>query len=843
MLVLFRRLVFFALICFSLVALAAAVTYLLLSPSLPKINTLKDTQLQVPLRVFSAEGNLIAEFGDKRRIPLRYDEFPPQIIQAILASEDDRFFEHPGVDYHGILRAVYALATTGQKAQGGSTITMQVARNFFLTNEKTYTRKLNEMILSLQIEQELSKEEILSLYLNKIYLGKRSYGVGAAAVVYYGKPLQELSLAQFAMIAGLPKAPSKYNPIVNPDRAKLRRDYVLRRMWQVGYISEDAYLTAKLEPLTAQYHSRKVEVYAPYIAEMVRTELIKQYGDNAYSMGLNVYTTIQAKHQQVANTALQSALLAYDKRHGYRGAQSNITLEADAISEDLEQALSAFNKIGPLYPSIVTAITDEVATLYIKDHGHVDVNISTLAWAQKQLSTNSRGPKPKLIADVFAVGDVVYLKQDQVPQDPQQEDQALRWQLAQIPEVEGALIAVSPYDGAVTALNGGFEYFQNKFNRVTQSHRQPGSGFKPFIYSAALEKGYTAASIINDAPVVFDSPELDNVWRPENYSGKFFGPTRLRVALTHSRNLVSIRLLRDIGAQYVIKYAGRFGFATSQMPANLSLALGSGSAAPWDMARAYSALANGGYRIEPYIIQRVEDAAGIILMQAQPITVCETCVIADTQEDDAGIEGEVEKAPEETADTLVDELQSIIPAKRIMTAQNNTIMNSLLRDVVRYGTGRKAMRLGRGDLAGKTGTTNDQVDAWFNGFHPDLVAIAWVGFDSPKTLGRYETGGRAALPMWIDFMKVALDDVQEEPLQQAVDMVTVKIDPKTGLLARPSARNAIYETFRKQYVPTEIAEEVVITPILNVKITPDETSTSKPIEVTIPATAAPVDLF
>jgi len=830
MLVLFRRLVFLAIICFSLAALAALVTYLLLAPNLPKIDTLKDAQLQVPLRIFTAEGKLIAEFGNKRRIPLRYDEFPPQIIQAILASEDDRFFEHPGVDYHGILRAVYSLATTGQKAQGGSTITMQVARNFFLTNEKTYTRKLNEMILSLQIEQSLSKEEILSLYLNKIYLGKRSYGVGAAAVVYYGKPLQELSLAQFAMIAGLPKAPSKYNPIVNPDRAKLRRDYVLRRMWQVGYISEADYLTAKLEPLSAQYHSREVEVYAPYIAEMVRTKLIKQYGDDTYSLGLNVYTTIQAKHQQVANTALQSALLAYDKRHGYRGAQNNIVLEADASSEDVEQALSTFSKIGPLHPSIVTEISDEIATLYIKDNGYTELNISTLTWAQKQLSTNSRGPKPKLIADVFALGDVVYLKQDPQQQPPEQQgqvqqDQAPQWQLAQVPEVEGALIAVSPFDGAVTALNGGFEYFQNKFNRVTQSHRQPGSGFKPFIYSAALEKGYTAASIINDAPVVFDSPELDNVWRPENYSGKFFGPTRLRVALTHSRNLVSIRLLRDIGAKYVIKYAGRFGFDTSQMPPNLSLALGSGSAAPWDMARAYSALANGGYRIEPYVIQRVEDAAGIILMQAQAITVCETCVVAETQEE-AGIEGQVEEATEEIEDTLVDELQSIIPAKRIMTAQNNTIMNSLLRDVVRYGTGRKAMRLGRGDLAGKTGTTNDQVDAWFNGFHPDLVAIAWVGFDSPKTLGRYETGGRAALPMWIDFMKVALNDVEEEPLQQTVDMVTVKIDPKTGLLARSSAHNAIYETFRKQYVPTETVEEVSIVPSADVKVKATEIAPS-----------------
>jgi len=781
MFVILRHLFFFAFICFSLAALAVTVTYLLLAPSLPKVDKLNDTQLQVPLRILSAEGLLIAEMGDKRRIPLRYDEIPQQLIHAFIASEDDRFFEHPGVDYQGILRAVYSLVATGQRAQGGSTITMQVARNFFLTNEKTYSRKLNEMILSIQIEQSLSKEEILTLYLNKIYLGKRSYGVAAAALVYYGKPLNELSLAQFAMIAGLPKAPSKYNPIINPDRAKLRRNYVLRRMWEVGYISEDDYLNAKLDPLTAQYHSREVEVYAPYIAEMVRHKVIKQYGDDAYNMGLNVYTTIQAKHQNIANTALQTALLAYDRRHGYRGAQSNIILSAEASDEDIEQALSPFDKVGPLYPSIVTAIDDKTATLYIRGKGRTSLSLESITWARKQLSTNSRGPKPKVISNVLALGDIVQLYQDK---------EAL-WQLAQTPEVEGAFIAVSPFDGAVKALNGGFDYFHNKFNRVIQSRRQPGSGFKPFIYSAALEKGYTAASIINDAPVVFDSPDQDNVWRPQNYSGKFFGPTRLRVALTHSRNLVSIRLLRDIGARYVIQYAKRFGFDTSQMPASLSLALGSGSAAPWDMARAYSALANGGYRIEPYIIQRIEDANGIVLMQSQPITVCETCVASD----------------DDTAEQIDTELQSTLPAQRIMTPQNNYIMNSLLRDVVRYGTGRKAMRLGRNDLAGKTGTTNDQFDAWFNGFHPELVAIAWVGFDSPKTLGRYETGGKAALPMWIDFMEVALNDVPEEPLQQAVDMVTVKIDPKTGLLATPNTVKPMYESFRKHYVPTEMAPD------------------------------------
>lgn len=763
-----------------LAIIAASTVYLLLAPKLPSTAELKETQLQVPLRIFSAEKLLIAEIGEKRRIPVEYSDVPPALIQAFLAAEDDRFFQHHGVDYQGLLRAVYSLVTTGHKAQGGSTITMQVARNFYLSNEKTYLRKLNEIILAFQIEKALTKEEILTLYLNKIYLGNRAYGIGAAAVVYYGRPLQELTLAEFAMIAGLPKAPSKYNPIINPERALQRRDYVLHRMWEVGYISEQDYKLASEQLNTAEYHSREVEVYAPFVAEMVRNELVSQYGEIAYDMGLNVYTTIRATHQQAANKALQTALLDYDQRHGYRGPIDKISLAETISTEDLVQSLSKFEKIGPLHPSIVVDTTDTLAKIYIKEFGFTELDIKPLAWARKYISTNRQGKTPKKISDVLTKGDVVFLHTDDSEQ----------WQLAQLPEAEGALVAVSPYDGAVTALNGGFEYFQSKFNRATQSRRQPGSGFKPYIYSAALEKGYTAASIINDAPVVFDAPGLENVWRPENYSGRFFGPTRLREALTHSRNLVSIRLLRDITPDYAVEYASRFGFDISQMPRNLSLALGSGSAAPWDMARAYSALANGGYRVEPYFIQHIEDAFGSIIYQAQPATVCETCIPN-------------ENSSEMENDSSESEIH-FNAAKRIMTPQNNYIMNSLLRDVVKFGTGRKALSLGRNDLAGKTGTTNDQVDAWFNGFNPELVAIAWVGFDSPRTLGHYETGGRAALPMWIDFMKVALQDAPEEPQKVPVDMVTVRIDPQTGLLARPDTNNAIYETFRKEYVPLEL---------------------------------------
>jgi penicillin-binding protein 1A len=778
MLFFIRRLLALIIVLAALMTVAISAIYLFLAPDLPDTTTLNDTQLQVPLRIFSAEGSLMAEFGEKRRIPLEHNEIPEQLIQAVLASEDARFFEHHGVDYKGILRAVYSLATTGVKAQGGSTITMQVARNFFLTREKTYLRKLNEIILSLQIEQSLSKNEILTLYLNKIYLGNRAYGVGAAANVYYGKSIEELNLPQFAMIAGLPKAPSAFNPIANPERALLRRDYVLRRMWEVGYISQQDYLTAIQAPITASYHRRGIEVYAPYVAEMIRTQLIEQYGEEVYDIGLNVYTTIKAKHQLAANKALQSALLDYDKRHGYRGVLKHISFDETPNQETFEQALTTFDTIGPLSPGIVSSVESSVGEVYIKSVGITELKLASMTWASKQLSTNSRGKNPRKVTDVLSVGDIIYLTQDQDGQ----------WSLAQLPQVEGALIAVSPHDGAITALNGGFEYFQNKFNRVTQSRRQPGSGFKPFIYSAALEKGYTAASIINDAPVVLDDASLENEWRPQNYSQKFYGPTRLREGLIHSRNLVSIRLLRDITPDYAIEYAGKFGFDTEQMPHNLSLALGSGSAAPWDMARAYSAIANGGYRIEPYVIQRIEDANGKILMQAEPATACEACLITlDNQELEADYNSLAPK-----------------PAERIMTPQNNYIMNSMMRDVVRYGTGRKALALGRNDLAGKTGTTNNQVDAWFNGFHPELVAISWVGFDSPKTLGHYETGGRAALPMWIDFMSVALDDVPESPLIEPVGMITVKIDPYTGLLASPDSRGAIDETFRTEDVPTHM---------------------------------------
>lgn len=755
-----------------------AVVFLFLSPKLPSAESLRTVQLQIPLRILSEEGLLMAEFGEKRRIPVTYEEIPKKLIQAFLAAEDDRFFQHPGVDYQGLIRAAYSLALTGEKAQGGSTITMQVARNFFLSNEKTYLRKINEIILSLEIENTLSKEEILALYLNKIFLGHRSYGVGAAADVYYGKRLEDLTLAQMAMIAGLPKAPSTTNPITSPERALNRRNYVLRRMLDVGYITQAEYQEALKEEVSARYHGREIEVYAPYVAEMVRTFMIEEYGEQAYENGLRVFTTIKAKHQQASTKALQDALLAYDKRHGYRGAVAKVDLSELPDLAASELHLKDYSIIGSISPALVLSIENNTAQVFVKRLGQIELPFSAVSWAQPQLSANSMGPRPQTINDVLAVGDIIYVRA--------LEDES--WQLAQIPEAQAALVSLAAEDGAITSLQGGFDFFHSKFNRVTQSKRQPGSGFKPFVYSAALEKGYTAATVVNDAPVVFDDPGLENVWRPENYSGRFFGPTRLREALTHSRNLVSIRLLRDIGIAYTVDYVQRFGFTPEQVPANLSVALGSGNAAPLDMARAYATLANGGHLVNPYIISRIENTAGEVLMQTKPHKVCDNCA------------SPTEAMTEEEA-LMQAELLGFYPAKQVITPQNAFIINSMLRDVVKFGTGRQALSLNRSDLAGKTGTTNDQLDAWFNGYTPDLVAVGWVGFDNPQTLGRYETGGRAALPMWIDFMRVALADMPQHNFEQPVDMVSVRIDPQTGLLARPGDSDAIYETFHKDNVP------------------------------------------
>ena len=746
--------------------------YLYLSPQLPSADTLRDVRYQVPLRIYSRDGKLLAEYGEMRRSPVKLSEVPDLMVKAVLAAEDDRFYEHPGVDYQGLLRAAWHLITTGRKTQGGSTITMQVARNFFLGREKTYLRKFTEILLSLKIEHEFSKQEILELYLNKIYLGQRAYGIAAAAQVYYGVELPKLSLAQMAMIAGLPKAPSRYNPIADPPRALERRNYVLRRMRALGFITEESYRAALQQQDDATLHSLTIEAEAPYLGELVRAEVVQRYGEDAYTAGYKVFTTVDTRLQTAANTALRDALLDYDRRHGYRGPEARVTLDPQANSEAWSAALADCDPVGTLQAGLVVKIGTTDIQVYVKDQGVITVPWEGLEWARPYINDNQIGAAPQNPADIVKLGDIIRV-QDQP--DGQ-------WRLAQIPGVEGALVSLRPDDGSIIAIVGGFDFFKSKFNRATQASRQPGSSFKPFIYSAALEQGMTPATLINDAPVVFNDPGLEDTWRPENYSGRFFGPTRLREALVHSRNLVSIRVLRAIGIDTTIDYVSRFGFDKKAMPHNLSLALGSGVVTPMDLASGYAVFANSGFRIQPYFIDHIEDINGRVLETATPDHVCQDC------------------------DSLpADQAKAEHIAPRVITAQNAYLMTSMMRDVIRRGTGRKARVLRRKDIAGKTGTTNDQRDAWFAGFSPEVVTVAWVGFDDTHPLGNSETGGRAALPMWIDFMRAALQGLPNHSFEQPPGLVTVRIDPSTGLLADSKDRKAIFETFFANHVPTREA--------------------------------------
>ena len=778
-------------------ALGAGGVYLYLTPTLPSAEILRDVRLQVPLRVYTRDGKLIAEFGEKRRTPLRLDQVPERMVQAFVAGEDDRFYEHPGVDWEGLTRAVWHLLRTGEKGPGGSTITMQVARNFFLSREKTYLRKLNEILLALKIEREFTKDEILELYVNKIFLGQRAYGVGAAAQVYYGRPIRELSLAQLAMIAGLPKAPSRFNPIANPERGVVRRNYVLRRMFELGDIEEAEYDEARNAPVTAKIHGLTVEVEAPYVAEMVRAHMEATYVADAYTAGYEVYTTLDGRLQHAANAALRQTLMEYDARHGYRGPERRLAPGEGARS--LEEALAEFPTVGGLLPALVTSVGERVVAAHAKGAGPIEIPFESMEWARPYIDEDRRGRKPESAAAVVQAGDVIRVRLTENG-----------WRFSQLPEVEGALVSLDPNDGAIVALTGGFDFYRSKFNRVTQAERQPGSSFKPFIYSAALEHGYTPASIINDAPVVFEDPSLKSAWRPENYGGKFFGPTRLRVALYKSRNLVSIRLLRDIGIDFALDHIARFGIDVQRLPQGLSLALGSGELTPLELAAGYSVLANGGYAVEPYFIGRVLDRDGTSPFTAAPLVVCRDCgeeeaTVVPTSTAPAGAAG---ASTGSSAEPGAGSPRSVRPAPRVVDARNAWLMYSMMRDVIRRGTGRKARVLERGDLAGKTGTTNDLHDAWFSGFSPDLVATAWIGFDRFRPLGQRETGARAALPMWIAYMKEALKGTRERSIQPPRGIVTVRIDPETGEVAGASHEGAVFESFRRERVPPGLAERV-----------------------------------
>jgi len=790
---LFKWFITLSLIGVFLGAATLAGVYYYFSPQLPDVQTLRDVKFQTPLRIFSADDKLIAEFGEKKRVPVSYEQIPTDFVHALQAAEDARFFEHFGIDIKGLSRAAFQLASTGAIQSGGSTITMQVAKNFFLTREQTFKRKFIEILLALQIETKLSKQEIMALYVNQIYLGHRAYGIEAAANTYYGSSIDQLNLAQLAMIAGLPKAPSAFNPITNPSRATTRRDWILGRMLELGYIDSTRHAEAIAFVDNARYHRSDIELDAPYIAEMVRQQLFERYGEALYTDGYRVWTTVYSHQQQEAIDALRRGLLAYTDRHGYHGAEASLDLESLNGEADQINQLRQYPAFAGLQPALVKSVTDNSAQLLLRSGEPAELEWDGIKWARPFRSVHWTGPAPKNATEVLSAGDIIRVMPDA--------DGKLR--LTQMPQVQGALVALNPQDGAIRSLVGGFSFYHNKFNRALQAYRQPGSSIKPFLYTAALENGFTPASIINDAPIVFHDVSLEGNWRPENDNGQFNGPMRLREALYRSRNLVSIRIMRSLGIEQAREYMLRFGFEPDKLPANLSLSLGSASATPLQIARGYAAFANGGYLIEPYLISRIENAEGKTLEQANPLQVCRDCLMADAGEQTDNI-STTSASTMDTAQLLATDMQPQA-APRIISERNAFLIYDVMRDVITRGTGTRARVLERSDLAGKTGTTNEQKDTWFSGFSPDLVTTVWVGFDQPSPLGRGEYGSSTALPIWIDYMEEALAGVPDRPPAAPEGVVRIAIDPASGLRAWPGQDNAISEYFRTEDVPTETA--------------------------------------
>ena len=693
-------------------ALALGLSAVLASERLPSMEALTDYRPKVPLRIYTADGVLIGEFGEERRSVVKLEDVPPVMTRAILAAEDDRFFTHSGVDFLGIARATFANLAAGGKAQGASTITMQLARNFFLSNERSYTRKIYEILVALKIEQALSKEQILEIYLNQIYLGQRAYGFASAAQVYFGKPLAKITAAEAAMLAGLPKAPSAYNPVVNPKRAKIRQQYILGRMRTLGYLTEEQYQSAVVENLALQPDRTDFALKAPYVAELARQLAYEQFRDETYIAGLNVYTTVLADDQRAANLAVRRGIIDYDRRYGYRGPEAQVDLPTNPArrEEKIEEALLEAGDIDGFTAAVITQVSPQGIRASRSRGQTVEITGDGLkfvaAWIAEKASADRR-LKP---------GSVIRLTEG-----------AKGWEVAQLPEVQAAFVSAVPRDGSIRAMVGGFDFNRNKFNRVTQAWRQPGSSFKPFIYSAALDKGFMTTTLINDAPVAVDRAVTGGqTWEPKNYDGRFDGPMTMRTALQKSKNMVSIRLIQAIGPRYAQDYVTRFGFDAERHPPYLTMALGAGSVTPWQLVAGISVFANGGFYLPPHIIEKITDSSGKVLAQAQAVR------------------------PGDEANRAID-------------ARNAFSMDSLLRDVVRKGTATSALRLRRGDLAGKTGTTNDAFDAWFAGYSPRLAAVAWVGYDQPRKLGERETGGGLALPIWINYMATALKGVPESP--------------------------------------------------------------------------------
>lgn len=827
--------------------------FLYLNPRLPSVETLLEAELQIPLRIFSHDDQLIGEYGEKFRTPIKRDQIPEQFINAILAAEDDRFLQHKGIDLAGLARAALELLRSGEIQTGGSTITMQVARNFFLSSERSFARKFNEILLSLKIERLLSKDEILELYVNKIYLGKRAYGIQAAAAIYYGKNVNELSLAQLAMIAGLPKAPSAYNPVNNPDRARIRRDWILGRMFNLGYIDRASYDASISAPVTASYHGPKLQLDARYAAEMARAFVVDKFGTQAYTDGLRVITTINSQFQDSADSAIVEGLQQYTERHGYRGPEQKL---ADVHPAEQIAILNNLITVRNRVPALVTKLmspgshAESAGSLPETPADNTDVQSQenrtlvqlllpggineTLSWnpetdgLRKYISENRRTEKIDAIEQLIEVGDIIRIEYD-TSGNPK---------LSELPQASASLVSIDPYDGAIKAIVGGYDFASSKFNRATQAYRQPGSNFKPFIYAAAFDLGHTPASVINDAPIVFNDEQLETDWRPENASGKFYGPTTLRRALYLSRNLVSVRLLREVGINNVVNYLQRFDFSAGPLPKNLSLSLGSYAMTPVEIASLYAVIANGGYKVHPYIVEAVYDRGGRLIYSANPAVACDDC-LDDKQKTTTAQISALEGDTAETGSPARKNLSGIDPkdandyveaesledllsedtssyasqqedsagnlpphyAERVMDARVAFILDNILLDVIKRGTATKARELGRDDLAGKTGTTNGPTDAWFSGYHPKLVTTTWLGFDDNQNLGRREYGGSAALPIWMDYMKNVLPDLPRAKRTQPQGLLALKIDRLTGGAPTAKTEETLFEFFLEEHAP------------------------------------------
>ncbi len=801
--------------------------YLYLGPSLPNVDSIRDIRLQTPMTVYSHSGDLIAEFGDKRRVPVTLDEVPQTFIDALIATEDKRFYEHSGVDFWGVFRAIVTNITTGTRSQGASTITQLVARNVYLNRKKTFTRKFREMFLAWKIESEISKNQILELFINKAHFSHRAYGLGAAAQVYFGKELSDLTLDEVAILAGIPKGESIYNPISSPENAERRRNHVLGRMLAEGYIDQATFEAAVAKPIESRKHGTDLSVSAPYLAEMVRREMIDRFGrEEAYNNGYRVYTTINNKHQIAAQKALRKSLREYDRRHGYRGPEQSLQNLSDMSKEEMIELLESLPVTSELEPAIVLTTNKETnaASVFTKSGAERIIEWEGINWAAPFINNDRRGAKPDAVSDVLKPGDVIRII----------ESAEGSLELSQIPEVSGGFVALKPNTGAIEALVGGYDFNLNQFNMVTQARRQPGSNIKPFIYSAALEKGYTAASMLNDAPFTEFDITAEDFWRPKNDSGRYKGPTRLRDALRFSNNSISIRLINAITPRFAEDYLIQLGFPDDSMDPYNSLALGSASFTPLEVATGYAIFANGGYQIKPYFIEKIETPNQDVLFAAEPVQVCKECedileqqqiALSETENVSLGSENKLsEDEAEGFTDPMFQPLVALpkLPidedkiAPRVIDARNAFIINSMMKDVIHRGTAWRTLYnsgsplLRRNDLGGKTGTTNDAKDAWFSGYNGDYVATAWVGFaDYSLALGNGEWGGRAALPIWQKFMEVALAGKPENSMAQPDGIVTARIDPETGKLANSNTEKAIFEIFRTEFVPEkpEVEEE------------------------------------